>query len=139
MVATGNPFQGKILLLSPPGSFNAAYIRRSLEFFGIPVLAPAGPATEAYANLDPAEWLTISACVAVDLGKALFADLTQQRQVPFLFVGNDPGSWFPGAYSWLCPPFASFQVVDALTDMIAATGAAMNAALNAAAPDPKSA
>ncbi len=115
-----------MLLLSGPDSFHAAYLKRSLEAFGIPTLSPPGSASQAFAALSPADWLSVSACIAVDLGKALFADLAERRQdVPFLFIGQQSGSWFPGPYAWLCPPFAAFQVVETLGEMVAAASRAM--------------
>jgi hypothetical protein len=137
MNAPVNLREGKVLLLAGPESFNAAYIRRTLDFFGVPVLAPPGPASQAFASLDAADWLSVTACVAVDLGQALFADLSQQRRdVPFLFVGYDPGTWFPGPYAWLCPPFASYQVVEALGEMVSvAATAAMRASIDLATTD----
>jgi hypothetical protein len=126
-----NLLEGRVLLLSPADSFNAAYIRRSLQFCGIPVFTPPGPPIEAFANLTPEDWQSVTACVVVDLGRAMFADVSpQQRGVPFLFVGYEPGCWFPGPYSWLCPPFASHQVVDALTHMMSAIGSSMEAMMD---------
>jgi hypothetical protein len=117
--------QGKILLLAGPLSFNAAYIRRTLDFFGVPVLAPPGTAEEAFATLAPADWKSVTACVAVDLSHALFTDLSDRhKEVPFLFVGYDPVAWFAAPYSWLCPPFASYQVIETLSDMVTAAAAA---------------
>jgi hypothetical protein len=110
--------RGKVLLLAQPESFSASYIRRCLEFWGIPVITPAGSPSEAFAQMSAEDWLSIWACVAVDLGQALFADLSREaRSVPFLFVGAVPGAWFPGPYSWLAPPFASFQVLEVLRDL----------------------
>jgi hypothetical protein len=126
--------QGNVLLLAEPDSFSAAYIRRSLEMFGVPVLAPEGPPESALASLDPAEWLSISACIAVDMGRTLLDALSpQQREIPFVFVGQQPGDWFAGPYSWLCPPFAAFQVVELLGEMVAAAGRTMQAGLEFAA------
>jgi len=126
--------QGNVLLLAEPDSFSAAYIRRSLEMFGVPVLAPEGPPESALASLDPAEWLSISACIAVDMGRTLLDALSpQQREIPFVFVGQQPGDWFAGTYSWLCPPFAAFQVVELLGEMVAAAGRTMQAGLEFAA------
>jgi hypothetical protein len=123
--------QGQILLLAEPQSFSAAYIRRSLELYGIKVIAPDVRPEQALASLDPAEWMSVSACIAVDLGQALFEMLSaQRREIPFIFVGQDPGAWFGGPYSWLCPPFAAFQVVERLGEMMAAAGAAMQASLD---------
>jgi hypothetical protein len=122
--------QGNVLLLAQPDSFSGSYIRRSLEMFGVPVLAPQGPPESALAGLDPAEWLSISACIAVDMGRAMFDSLSaQQREIPFVFVGQDPGDWFAGPYSWLCPPFAAFQVVEALGEMVAAASRTLQAGL----------
>jgi len=133
--------EGRVLLLSAPGSFSAAYIRRSLQFWNIPVFTPPGDPVEAFSNLDAEEWKTVSACIAVDLGRAMFADVSpQQSKIPFLFVGYEPGSWFPGPYSWLAPPFASHQVVDALTSMMETIGTTMTAMIEmAAVPPPGSA
>jgi hypothetical protein len=123
--------QGHVLLLAEPQSFSAAYIRRSLELFGVKVIAPDVRPEQALASLDPAEWMSVSACIAVDLGQALFEMLsTQRREIPFIFVGQDPGAWFSGPYSWLCPPFAAFQVVERLGEMMAAASAAMQASLD---------
>jgi hypothetical protein len=123
--------QGHILLLAEPESFSAAYIRRSLEMVGVPVIMPDGPPEAALASIDPAEWLHISACIAVDMGRALFDTLSaQQREIPFVFVGADPGDWFAGPYSWLCPPFAAFQVIELLGDMVAAASRTMQAGLD---------
>jgi len=123
--------QGQILLLAEPQSFSAAYIRRSLELYGIKVIAPEVRPEQALAGLDPAEWMSVSACIAVDLGQSLFEMLSaQRREIPFIFVGQDPSAWFSGPYSWLCPPFAAFQVVERLGEMMAAAGAAMQASLD---------
>ena len=125
--------QGNVLLLAEPDSFSGSYIRRSLEMFGVPVLAPQGPPESALASLDPAEWLSISACIAVDMGRAMFDSLSaQQREIPFVFVGQHPGDWFAGSYSWLCPPFAAFQVVEILGEMVAAASRTMQAGLDLA-------
>jgi hypothetical protein len=128
--------QGNILLLSQPESFSAAYIRRSLEMCGIPVIVPEGTPEQALASLDPAEWLNFSACIAVDLGQTLFGMLAaERREIPFVFIGDDPGQWFGGLYSWLAPPFAAFQVMEVLGEMIARASAAMQASIDAAATD----
>ena len=128
--------QGNILLLSRPESFSAAYIRRSLELYGIPVVVPEGTPEQALASLDPAEWLNFSACIAVDFGRALSETLSaQRRDIPFIFIGDDPGQWFSGVYSWLTPPFAAFQVMEVLGEMIARASAAMQASIDAAAAD----
>jgi hypothetical protein len=128
--------QGNILLLSRPESFSAAYIRRSLEMCGIAVVVPDGTPEQALASLDPAEWLNFSACIAVDLGQAFLEMLPAQRgNLPFVFVGEDPGQWFGGPYSWLAPPFAAFQVMEVLGEMIARASAAMRASIDAAAAD----
>lgn len=127
--------KGNILLLAEPHSFSAAYIRRSLDAFGVPVIVPSGPPGETLASLDPAEWISVSACIAVDLSQALFETLAaQRRDIPFVFVGQDPGGWFSGPYSWLCPPFAAYQVVEALGEMVAAS-AAMQASFGLAASE----
>ena len=131
--------EGKILLLAGPQSFNASYIKRSLDLFGVPVLAPPGSPTEAFSALSPTDWMSVTACIGVDLGQALFADLAQQRcDVPFLFVGYDPGAWFPGPYAWLCPPFAAYQVIELLGEMVAAASAAVAASLEFPVSDAKS-
>ena len=71
-----------------------------------------------------------------DLGQSLFETLAaQQRDIPFVFVGQDPGAWFDGPYSWLSPPFAAFQVIEALGEMMAATSAAMQASFDLATAD----
>jgi len=126
--------QGNILLLAEPDSFSASYIRRSLEMAGVSVVALDGPPEMALSSVDPAEWLNFSACIAVDIGKALLDNLSaRQREIPFVFVGQDPGDWFAGPYSWLCPPFAAFQVIEMLGDMVAAATRTMQAALDLAA------
>lgn len=123
--------QGNILLLAEPDSFSAAYIRRSLEMAGVNVVALDGSPEMALAGLDPAEWLNFSACIAVDIGKAMLDTLSaQRRDIPFVFVGADPGDWFAGPYSWLCPPFAAFQVIELLGDMVAAASRTMQASLD---------
>ena len=126
--------QGNILLLADPGNFNAAYIRRSLEMVGVSVVVPDGTPDEALASIDPTEWLNFTACIAVDIGKAMLDTLSaQQQKIPFVFVGADPGDWFAGPYSWLCPPFAGFQVIELLGDMVAAASRTMQAGLDFAA------
>lgn|GEM_PF-3555505 len=123
--------QGNILLLAEPDSFSAAYIRRSLEMAGVNVVALDGSPEMALAGLDPAEWLNFSACIAVDIGQAMLDTLSaQRRDIPFVFVGADPGDWFAGPYSWLCPPFAAFQVIELLGDMVAAASRTMQAGLD---------
>src|SRR3954466_16085554 len=126
--------QGNILLLAEPDSFSGSYIRRSLEMAGVSVVALDGPPETALASLDPAEWFNFSACIAVDMGKAMLDSLSaQQRQIPFVFVGQDPGDWFAGPYSWLCPPFAAFQVIELLGDMVTAASRTMQVGLDLAA------
>lgn len=126
--------QGNILLLADSESFSGAYIRRSLEMAGVTVVAPDGSAEDMLAGLDPAEWLNFSACIAVDMGKAILDTLSaQQREIPFVFVGADPVDWFAGPYSWLCPPFAAFQVIELLGDMVAAASRTVQAGLDFAA------
>ena len=123
--------QGNILLLAEPDSFSAAYIRRSLEMAGVNVVALDGSPEMALAGLDPAEWLNFSACIAVDIGQAMLDTLSaQRRDIPFVFIGADPGDWFAGPYSWLCPPFAAFQVIELLGDMVAAASRTMQAGLD---------
>ena len=123
--------QGNILLLAEPDSFSAAYIRRSLEMAGVNVVALDGSPEMGLAGLDPAEWLNFSACIAVDIGQAMLDTLSaQRRDIPFVFVGADPGDWFAGPYSWLCPPFAAFQVIELLGDMVAAASRTMQAGLD---------
>lgn len=118
MNAPFNLRQGNILLLAEPTSFSASYIRRSLEMFGLPVLAPAGSADAALAALDAIERLSISACIVVDIGRDVFDMLSAQpTDIPILFVGADPGEWLGGC-RWLSPPFAAFQVVDLLAEMV---------------------
>jgi len=125
--------QGNILLLAEPDSFSASYIRRSLEMAGVSVVALDGPPEMALSSVDPAEWLNFSACIAVDIGKALLDNLSaRQREIPFVFVGQDPGDWFAGPYSWLCPPFAAFQVIELLGDMVAAASRTMQVGLDLA-------
>jgi hypothetical protein len=134
MNAPFNLTQGNILLLAEPESFSAAYIRRSLEMLGIPVIAPAEPPAQALASLDPAEWMSISACIAVDLGQAMFEMLSvQARDIPCVAIGQDPGQWLAGPYSWLAPPFAAFQVVEMLSGMVSSATAAISASLDLAA------
>jgi len=128
--------QGKVLLLAEPESFSAAYIRRSLEMFGVPVIAPDGPPDEALAGFDPAQWISVSACVAVDLGQAMLEALSlQQREIPFVVIGQNPGQWFSGPYQWLSPPFAAFQVVELLGQMVANASAAISATLDFSTPN----
>jgi len=126
--------QGNILLLAQPDSFSASYIKRSLEMAGVSVVAIDGAPEVGLAGLDPAEWLNFSACIAVDIGKAMLDALSaQQRDIPFIFVGADPGDWFAGPYSWLCPPFAAFQVIELLGDMVAAATRTMQLGVDLAA------
>lgn len=128
--------QGNILLLSQPESFSAAYIRRSLEMCGIAVVVPDGTPEQALASIDPTEWLNFSACIAVDLGRGLFEMLSAQpRDIPFVFIGDDPGEWFGGLYSWFAPPFAAFQVMEVLGEMIARASAAVQASIDSATTD----
>lgn len=135
MNAPFNLAKGNILLLSNPESFSAAYLKRSLNMFGISVIAPDGPPEHGLASLDAAEWLSISACVAIDLSQALFDMLAAQRyEVPFIFIGRNPRDWF-SPHGWLTPPFAAFQVVEMLGQMVAAATATMQASLDSAAAD----
>ena len=120
MEAQVGPGEGKILLLAGPSSFTAAYLKRSLDFLGIPVLSPPGPPNEAFANLTPEEWNGVIGCIAADVGPALFADIAADaRGIPCLFVGYSCGGWFPGPYAWLQPPFASYQLIETLRAMAA--------------------
>ena len=125
--------QGNVLLLAEPDNFSASYIRRSLEMAGVTVVAPDRSTEELLAGLDPTEWLNFSACIAVDIGKAILDTLAaQQREIPFVFIGADPIDWFAGPYSWLCPPFAGFQVIELLGDMVSAASRSMQAGLDIA-------
>ena len=111
--------RGKILLLAGPNSFNAAYLRHSLHFFSVPVIAPGGTVQEALTSLTPEDWASISACLAVDVSPGQIADTVGKvHDIPCLFVGYDPGAWYLGPYAWLSPPFASYQVIDTITKMM---------------------
>lgn len=136
MNAPFDPGQGNILLLAEPESFSAAYIRRSLEMFGVSVIVPAGRPEQALASFDPAQWMSVSACIAIDLGQAALETLSMhRREIPFVIVGQDPGQWLTGPYRWLCPPFAAFQVVELLGQMLTSASAAIGASLDFAIPD----
>jgi len=112
-------FPGKVLVLSEIGSFNAAYIRRTLEFCGVPVVAPPGTPVDVLAALAPDDLTEITGCVAVDLDTETFAKMAgEQWRFPFLFVGGAPGATDVGAFTWMQAPFASYQVVDALLKLV---------------------
>jgi len=106
---------GKVLILASADSFTAAYVKRTLETVGVPVTVPSDPPNTAFVRLSAEEWSSIIGCIAVDVGPALFADVEHgARAIPCLFVGSCCGGWFPGPYAWICPPVASYQVVEAL-------------------------
>ncbi|MDO6415824.1 hypothetical protein Q4F19_15640 [Sphingomonas sp. BIUV-7] len=108
-------FPGKVLLLSGQDSFNAAYIRRSLEFCGVSLVTATG-VPEELATLVPEEDLaSIVGCVAVDLTpEAGVALMAQTLPFPVLFVGGQAAPSLPGPYAWMHAPFASYQVIDRL-------------------------
>jgi len=110
---------GKVLILAGADSFTAAYVKRTLESIGVAVTTPAEPPRAAFTHLADEEWGSIIGCIAVDVGPALFADVEHcARAIPCLFVGSCCGGWFPGPYAWICPPVASYQVVEALGAMM---------------------
>ena len=106
---------GKVLILAGPDSFTASYVKRALALVDIPVTAPGEAPDAAYSRMDAEEWDSIIGCIAVDVGAARFPDFDyRSRAIPCLFVGSCCGAWLAGPYSWLCPPVASYQVVEAL-------------------------
>jgi len=106
---------GKVLILAGSDSFTACYVKRTLDLVGVPVTAPPEAPKAAFVRLSTEEWSSIIGCIAVDVGPALFADVERgARAIPCLFVGSCCGAWFPGPYAWICPPVASYQVVEAL-------------------------
>jgi hypothetical protein len=111
--------ESRILLLAPPDSFSAVYIRYALTSAGALCLSPAGAALEALTGLQAEEWATISACLAIDLADTDCSALVREAsRVPLLFVGPLPSSWHYDPGMWLRPPFASFQVLDRLQSMM---------------------
>jgi len=115
MIETTDIRHGKILLLAPHDSFSAHYIGHALDIAGIPTLRPTGSPLEELATLAMQGWASISACLVVDLGESICAEVARQASsVPFLFVGSDAAPWLPNPDMWLRPPFASFQVLDRL-------------------------
>jgi hypothetical protein len=119
MRGLANQSEARILLLAPPDSFSAAYIRSALRFAGVPFLSPEGPPVEALIGLEPGEWTTISACLAIDLADTVCSALVREAsRVPLLFVGPLPSTWLCDVTTWLRPPFASFQVLDRLQSMM---------------------
>jgi len=85
--------KGNVLLLAEPHSFSASYIRRSLDAFGVPVIVPSGPPGEALANLEPAEWLSVSACIATTyLAKSGLSRFSSDQPVSLSNPGCFSGS-----------------------------------------------
>ena len=112
-------FPGKVLLLSEPNNFNAAYLRRALEMYGTTVVSTADIARVSPDGLSEEDAASIVACVAIDqqpdAAKALAA---MQTAFPILFVGGYPGVPMPSAYTWMQAPFASFQVIERLMGLV---------------------
>ncbi|WP_294395525.1 hypothetical protein [uncultured Sphingomonas sp.] len=109
----------RVLLLAGAESFSAAYVRRSLERCGICVVVPDRPVAQAIAEARAAHWSSIAACLAVDLAGTLLDQLAIERSaIPLLFIGALMEPCRDGAEQWLHPPFAAFQVVDALRDRL---------------------
>ena len=110
---------GKVILLSDPGNFNAAYIRRSLEFCGVPILAAAFDGNGSLADLSQEDMEAVIGCLGIDLPPEivkLFGD--QYPGVPLLCVGNYFGMPVPDVAGLMRAPFASYQVIDRLIGLV---------------------
>jgi len=110
---------GKVLLLSGPGNFNAAYIRKSLELCGVPILVAVVDATGLPAGLSQEEMEPVIGCVAIDLPPDAVKALGERYpRVPLLCVGSYFGMPVPDVASWMCAPFASYQVIERLIGLV---------------------
>jgi hypothetical protein len=110
---------GKILILSNPGNFNAAYIRRSFELCGVPLIIATPNEAGSPTAFSLADVEAVVACVAVDLlpeeVKALAA---KYPLFPMLVVGNYFGLAVPDVTRWMSAPFASYQVIERLIGLL---------------------
>ena len=112
-------FPGKVLLLSEPGNFNAAYLRRALELYGTSVVCAADTASISPGGLPEEDAASIVACVAIDQQPDAAAALAaMETAFPILFIGGYPGVPMPSAYTWMHAPFASFQVIERLMSLV---------------------
>jgi hypothetical protein len=110
---------GKILLLSGYGNFNVSYIRRSLELCGVPILVAVLDTTGNPADLSLVDTESVIGCVAVDLPQELVAALRERYpRFPLLCVSSYFGMPVPDVVGWMCAPFASYQVIERLIDLV---------------------
>jgi hypothetical protein len=110
---------GKILLLSGHGNFNATYIRKSLEFCGVPIIVAVLDGTGLPADVSPEGMESVIGCVAVDLRPDVVQALGERHpHFPMLCVGSYFGMPVPDVVSWMCAPFASYQVIERLIDLV---------------------
>jgi hypothetical protein len=118
MNASASLTNGTILLLAPPESFGAFYLGRALDRLGVPVTRMRSVAA-ALAQRDPADWSAIHACVIVDLGPSSMMDFALARpRLLCLFIGADMPEVLPDSWRVLRSPFASYQAIDLLGEMM---------------------
>lgn len=120
MDAPASLTNGKVLFLSGPESFAAAYVRRSLDRLGIATVsteARPGAATHHDAQDD---WRSATVCVLVDLDMSVVRAVAgQQPDLPVLVIADAPDESLPASCRALRPPFASYQVIELLDQMAA--------------------
>jgi len=116
MDAPASLTNGKVLLLSGPASFAAAYVRRSLDRLGIATVSTGpGAATHHEARDD---WRSATVCVLVDLDISVVRAVAgRQPDLPVLVIADAPDEGLPASCRALRPPFASYQVVELLDQM----------------------
>jgi hypothetical protein len=113
--------EGRTVALIDDDHFTTSYIERALKRAGANSIGSAASVREAISLLNQAEGRPDVACVGADFcehSPMMLAELAQ-RQIPCLFIGGSPhcGS-FDGPHCWLGRPFAAYQVVDAVADLI---------------------
>jgi len=109
---------GKVLVVAEPQNFNAAYIRRSLEWLNVTVVT-CEVMPGAVSPLQKADVSGVIGCLVIDLPPERLTDLgIGEWNVPILFVGRYMGFALPAACTWMQAPFASYQVIDTLFGLV---------------------
>jgi hypothetical protein len=109
---------GKILLLAGQDSFSAAYVRHMLDRCGVPVLTwdkgDHGSSNDALSGAS-----TLKAGIVADVEPGQIGVVAEcQPGLPILFIGDPGDTPLPQSCRALRPPFASYQVVELLDDMV---------------------
>jgi CheY-like chemotaxis protein len=116
--------RGRTILLADDERFRADYVGHAVAGAGATLLGPLCTVQDGQAALERAATTPHAAIVSLRLGDGSALDLVEalaERGVPFLMIGRAGAAPSPllRGRPHLTQPFAAYQIVDAICDLLA--------------------